>query len=187
MNEKLSNLNLESKNENDDIEDRARILFLQATEMEKKGKVFDAIRLYRRSMQLVPDIETRIYEMNKAQFKQDEKKLADDKKDCERPCTSNIDGDDDEDLTDVDLLARFKYQLQLAGQICQRASGEKTLITTGAHFCNLPLEIILYIFRWVVSNDLDTRSLDACSRVCKGFFLCARDTELWRAACVKCV
>lgn len=47
------------------------------------------------------------------------------------------------------------------------------------------MEIILYIFKWVVSSDLDLRSLEVCSMVCRGFYLCARDTEIWKLACIR--
>lgn len=47
------------------------------------------------------------------------------------------------------------------------------------------MEMILNILRWVVSSDLDFRSLEMFSMVCRGFYLCARDSEIWRLACVK--
>ena len=47
------------------------------------------------------------------------------------------------------------------------------------------MEIFLYIFRWVVSSDLDIRSLDILSKVCRGFYVCSRDSEIWRMACMK--
>lgn len=43
----------------------------------------------------------------------------------------------------------------------------------------------MYIFRWVVSSDLDLRSLEQLSLVCRGFYICARDPEIWRLACLK--
>lgn len=53
------------------------------------------------------------------------------------------------------------------------------------HMSSLPMEIVLYIFRWVVSSELDIRSLEIISRVCRGFYVCARDAEIWRMACVR--
>lgn len=38
----------------------------------------------------------------------------------------------------------------------------------------LPLEVLMYIFRWVVSSDLDMRALEQLSLVCRGFYICAR-------------
>ena len=47
------------------------------------------------------------------------------------------------------------------------------------------MEIVLYILRWVVSTELDFRSLEMFSRVCRGFFISARDPEIWRLACIR--
>lgn len=38
---------------------------MQGTELEKLGSVFEAMRLYRRAVQIVPDIEFKIYESSK--------------------------------------------------------------------------------------------------------------------------
>lgn len=38
----------------------------------------------------------------------------------------------------------------------------------------LPHEILMYIFRWVVSSDLDIGALEQLSLVCRGFYICAR-------------
>lgn len=38
----------------------------------------------------------------------------------------------------------------------------------------LPREILMYIFRWVVSSELDMRALEQLSLVCRGFYICAR-------------
>ncbi|NWZ23212.1 FBX9 protein, partial [Asarcornis scutulata] len=50
---------------------------------------------------------------------------------------------------------------------------------------SLPLEVLMYIFRWVVSSDLDLRSLEQLSLVCRGFYICARDPEIWHQVCLK--
>lgn len=48
------------------------------------------------------------------------------------------------------------------------------------------MEIILYIMKWVVSSEMDLRVLEqSCSSVCRGFYLAARDPEIWRLACVR--
>lgn len=184
----VSQLSLGTRIDSNDDEQKATSLFLQGAELERRGKVFEAIRLYRRSIQLVPDIEKKIYERNKTnlQGRADEMVASDVNKNENLFETSNDDdGNDIEDLTDVNLLLRFQLFLEKSGQICKRMGSDKVLLTTGAHFCDLPTEIILLIFRWVVSNDLDVRSLDKCSEVCKGFYVCARDSEIWRAICVK--
>ena len=42
-----------------------------------------------------------------------------------------------------------------------------------------------YILKWVVSKELDTVSLESMALVCRGFYLCSRDEELWRLICQK--
>lgn len=150
---------------------------MEAAELEKLGKVFEAMHLYRKATHIVPDIEFKIYELTK-------KQNAD---------NANVDffkiesnRDDFEDLTDVDLFARFQNSIQNGnGCLLQKSNAEKSVITTGAHFADLPIEIIFYILRWVVSLDLDILSLESCALVSKGFYLCARDAEIWRLACLK--
>lgn len=41
----------------------------------------------------------------------------------------------------------------------------------------LPPEVLIYIFRWVVSSDLDLRALEQLSLVCRGFYICARSDQ----------
>lgn len=36
----------------------------------------------------------------------------------------------------------------------------------------------MYIFRWVVSSELDLRALEQLSLVCRGFYICARWVEV---------
>ncbi|KAJ4948580.1 hypothetical protein JOQ06_020113 [Pogonophryne albipinna] len=54
---------------------------------------------------------------------------------------------------------------------------------TQMHISELPREILMYIFRWVVSSELDMRALQQLSLVCRGFYMCARDPEIWHSAC----
>lgn len=50
----------------------------------------------------------------------------------------------------------------------------------------LPREILMYIFRWVVSSDLDMRALEQLSLVCRGFYMCARSALLSYQIYVNC-
>jgi F-box protein 9 len=42
------------------------MLFLKGVENEQNGKLYEAIQFYRRAVQLVPDIEFRLYDASKA-------------------------------------------------------------------------------------------------------------------------
>lgn len=184
--------------------------------MEKIGKVFEAMRLYRRAIQIVPDIELKMYETTKVQgntiattcyvsFRLNVKLWAHTTTEqvnnnsaavrnaaAEDIANSNAkvdDGDDDENLDGVDLMERFEIDIQKAGRFFQRAINETGLISTGSnfHISDLPVEILFYILKWVVSSDLDLRSLDTCSAVSKGFYVCAKDPDIWRLACARYV
>nr|XP_045016734.1 F-box only protein 9 isoform X4 [Jaculus jaculus] len=137
-------------------EEKARELFLKAVEEEQNGALYEAIKFYRRAMQLVPDIEFKI------------------------TYTRSPDGDgignsyseDDDDSKMADLLSCFQQQLtfqESALKLCQ-----PELESSQTHISVLPMEVLMYIFRWVVSNDLDLRSLEQLSLVCRGFYICAR-------------
>jgi len=39
------------------------------------------------------------------------------------------------------------------------------------HISALPGEILTYIFRWVVSSDVDARSLEQCAKVCSIIYM----------------
>ncbi|XP_064412506.1 F-box only protein 9 isoform X4 [Latimeria chalumnae] len=73
-------------------------------------------------------------------------------------------------------------RLEQARELFLRAVDQEQ---NGAVYEALPMEVLMYIFRWVVSSDLDLRSLEQLSMVCRGFYICARDPEIWRLACVK--
>jgi F-box protein 9 len=46
------------------------------------------------------------------------------------------------------------------------------------------VELVINILKWVVSVDLDVRSLERCALVCRGLFLAARSSDLWRLICL---
>lgn len=51
---------------------QAKVLFLKGIELERSGKLYEAIQFYKRAVQLVPDIEIRLdYATKKKSEKQD--------------------------------------------------------------------------------------------------------------------
>uniref|UniRef100_A0A8C0NLN9 F-box only protein n=1 Tax=Canis lupus familiaris TaxID=9615 RepID=A0A8C0NLN9_CANLF len=138
-------------------EEKARELFLKAVEEEQNGALYEAIKFYRRAMQLVPDIEFKI------------------------TYTRSPDGDgvgnsymedNDDDSKMADLLSCFQQQLTFQESMLKLCQPE--LENNQTHISVLPMEVLMYIFRWVVSSDLDLRSLEQLSQVCRGFYICAR-------------
>lgn len=149
-------------------EEKAAELFLRAVEEEQNGTVYEAIKFYRMAMQLVPDIEFRInYNRPPDGDRAGGKYLED----------GNVDGDIE------DLLAYFEQQLTLESSFPKICTPE--LEMTRMHISALPREILMYIFRWVVSSELDMRALEQLSLVCRGFYICARDPEIWHSACMR--
>ncbi|KAG1678093.1 F-box only protein 9 [Nymphon striatum] len=90
---------------------------------------------------------------------------------------------EEEEEEEPDLIVRFqRYRHKNDGRYCQPKHERKS-----AHLSDLPLEIFMYILKWVVSADLDLKSLEQFSMVCRGFYLCSRDEEIWKLACLKSV
>lgn len=146
------------------LEEKATELFLRAVHEEQNGAVYEAIKYYRMALQLVPDIESKI--------------------NYSRPADAvKIMGVSDADSDIEDLLSYFEQQLTLESSYPKLCSPE--LEMTQTHISVVPREILMYIFRWVVSSELDMRALEQLSLVCRGFYICARDPEIWRSACLK--
>lgn len=153
-------------------EEKARELFLQAAEQEQSGALYEAIKFYRRAMQLVPDIEFKI----NYSWSPDGDGVGKGYKDYSMEST-------DDETNMADLMSYFQQQLSFQESSLKMCQPELDFNQT--HISALPLEVLMYIFRWVVSSDLDLRSLEQLSLVCKGFYICARDPEIWRLACLK--
>ncbi|CAG9769339.1 unnamed protein product [Ceutorhynchus assimilis] len=162
-------------------EDVARALFIKGTELEKAGQLYEAIQFYRKAVQIVPDIEFKLD--NRPKPLQIETKTENYEETHETDNNSSSDGDDDDDdgaIEDGQLYARIQKKVTKMGHLCASKFDQST-----THISSLPLEILLYILKWVVSTDLDLRSLESFGTVCRGFYLCARDPEIWRLTCLR--
>lgn len=162
----------------EDTESVAKRLFLNGAEMERSGQLYEAIQFYRRAVQLVPDIEFRLHTRGKNIEYETEETLKDAiltevYEDHDNSC-------DDDDKEIKDLYNHIQRKMIKSPFMCIPASEQKVM-----HISALPLEILFYIFRWVVSSEIDMRSLEMCSFVCRGFYLCCRDSEIWRLACAR--
>lgn len=147
------------------------------------------MRLYRRAVQLEPDIEYKIYEESKTNAVINNNPIVNGTHQVADALDNDANADDElaEDLSGMDMLARFELALANGnGSLFQRGNAEPGVIVTGGvHISDLPTEIVLHILRWVVASHLDMRSLEQCSMVSKGFYICARDPEIWKSACLK--
>lgn len=154
------------------------------------------MHLYRRAMQIVPNIEMHVYQNEKERLAAVEQQSTVMSSAIVKT-SSTAAVETIEDLQDVDLLARFQHGCHQSGAFIQRGSDRPTnaigggVIATTAtghsrsqcHIGDMPTEVLLYILRWVVSGQLDLRSLEQCALVSRGFYICARDPDIWRLAC----
>lgn len=157
-----------------DVEEEAKRLFQEGVQAEQNGRLYEAIAYYRQAVQLVPDIEFRCQDLVGA------KPCSKDSVEFEK-VTEREDTSWNED--DLDLVTRFQKLIvddHSNRVICQAAWEQKA-----THISALPVEVLMYIFKWVVSSELDLRALEQLSLVSRGFYVCARDSELWRLACVR--
>ncbi|XP_070533439.1 F-box only protein 9-like [Ptychodera flava] len=154
------------------VEERAKHLFLQGVNAEKNGDLYEAIRYYRQAVQLVPDIEFKITDYVGGGS----------------AVTVDEDESDENESTDSyredDKLPDVTQHLQSL-TIDTKSHCEPRFPQTATHISALPVEVLMYILRWVVSTELDMRSLEQVSLVCRGFFACARDPEIWKIACTR--
>ncbi|XP_026678666.1 F-box only protein 9-like [Diaphorina citri] len=146
----------------------AKLLFHQGTEYEQSGKYYDAIQCYKNAMQLVPDIEFRIYSESK-QARTLRQEVSSETPEVngfeEVPSGGEDSNEEEEDEYDgsEDLLVRCQRLLCKHNTFILPAHPQ-----TATHFSALPMEIVIYILRWVMSQHHDARSIDMCSRVCRG-------------------
>ncbi|KAH8417686.1 hypothetical protein KR222_004423, partial [Zaprionus bogoriensis] len=177
----------------EDIEAQARAesYYRTAVDLEQRGKVYDALAFYRKATQIVPDIEFRFYELQKLSYdvgKKYQSLPGDFSKQLDLTQSQESSHEPLEPI--VGLYEKFQRDLS-----CEEVYGGKILLNSrdtsvvmtgrNLHISDLPPEILIHILRWVISAQLDMRSLEQFSAVCKGFYIYGRDEELWRLACVK--
>ncbi|XP_022104522.1 LOW QUALITY PROTEIN: F-box only protein 9-like [Acanthaster planci] len=163
-------------NREETIETKAKELFIQGVNAERKGNLTEAICKYRHAIQLVPDVESKITDYTINQVKKED--------DTENDIQEGFDDDGNEDDADRDGIEELESELNALTTNDIKSHCEPEFQQASTHISALPVELLLYIFRWVVSSDLDLRSLELLSFVCRGFYVCARDPALWHRACL---
>ncbi|RWS31456.1 F-box only protein 9-like protein [Leptotrombidium deliense] len=159
------------------VEVQAKQWFEKGISFEKAGQFYDAVSCYRKATQLVPDIETKYYRnVQQQDFHCGVDNKVVDRSVREKESYFACDNE-------VDLLTQFeKLNVDEQGNFCVC---QPDMNTSQVHFSALPVELIMYIFKWVVSADLDYRSLEQLSAVCRGFYVISRDMEIWRLGCTQ--
>jgi len=152
-------------------EEKAKCLFLKGVEKERQKRMYEAIYFYKQAIHLVPDIESKIADYPTKTNHDSSDSSSDDENDQPE---QEIDSSND-----LEELTR-QFKVLGVGGLCSRAFPSRE-----THISVLPSELLAYVFRWVVSDELDLRSLEKASLVCKWFFACARDDSLWRTICLR--
>ncbi|XP_032236791.2 F-box only protein 9 isoform X2 [Nematostella vectensis] len=152
------------------IEEKASKLFQKGVYLERNGKHYDAIRFYRQAMQLVPDIE---FKVNTADSLHG---TSDDEEDEEKTSES----EDENNFAELASMAGKFHQLSVSGHLCLPEFPPRM-----THISVIPVELMVYILKWVISSELDFKSLEQIAAVSRGFYACARDPELWRLGCLR--
>lgn len=141
--------------QNDYVLEQAKVLFLKGSQLEQSGRLYEAVEFYKRATQLVPDIE----------FQVDFTSLHGPRE--RQESESSIGSVDNEELEDK--LMEHLQSLQLSEDVNSRKSCHPEYDQRTTHISVLPVELLNYILRWVVSVDLDMKSLENFSEVCRGF------------------
>ncbi|CAG2211622.1 FBXO9 [Mytilus edulis] len=137
------------------VEEEAKFLFYKGMKLEQSGHLYEAIKYYREATHLDSEIEFKCYSSGKSPRERQERRDSDD-----------------------DLVTHFQ-KLQIDHRkICQQQFEQNA-----THISVLPVELLIYIFKWVVSPDLDIKQLEILSEVSRGFHICARDDGIWRQIC----
>jgi len=175
------NIEVVEEDTEDDVHMKARELFLEAAALEEKGKLYEAIRFYKKAESLVPDIERQTFVYNtKVYEKQEKKRRESESSEHDENGNTSVQCEVDDNEEDVsNLPAKFARLLASEEAFQQEHESKMT------HIAHLPSEVLNYILKWVVSPELDLLSLEACSQASRGFYLAARDDEVWRLICLR--
>lgn len=158
-----------SDSESEETSDqKAKYLFDKGVQLEQMNRHYEAIKFYKMALKMDPDIEFKAYGPAPAKPK------------CEISTPGVEINPANLEPVEESLYEKFQSEILQMNTICTKKSPQ-----SGAHFSSLPIEVVIQILKWVVSDQLDMRSLEIFSMVCKGFYVCARDPELWRLACTK--
>ncbi|XP_065652254.1 F-box only protein 9 isoform X4 [Hydra vulgaris] len=158
--------NKDQTSKNLSVEEKAAQFFKQGAQFEADGNINAALYFYRQAVRLVPDIEFKI--------KYDER----DQIDTEQEVKISF-PDNSTEINALETLTISLQYLNVKGS-CIAEAPQK-----GLHISALPTELLNVIIRWIVSLDLDIKSLERLSLVCKWFYTCVRDEDLWKTICKK--
>lgn len=164
-----------------DVYALAKKLFLKGVDLEQDEMHYESIRYYKQAMHLCPDIEKEIFrEQCEASLKS--KAAAETAVDTRAQVVDKTAEDEDDRPSFEKIKAAFYEDNSRTENASYCRPSNKTSSGT-KHIANLPHDLILQIFRYVVGKELDLASLESLGLVCRGFHILSRDPSLWRSIC----
>lgn len=121
------------------LEEQATFWFLQGVGLERKGELYDAVRCYKKAIQLVPDIEYRVSSSGAVAPAVDS---SDEEESLSNSDAENAGGEED-DLDDSPLTVRFLKIIEANGWNFFQKRREDDSV----HINDLPVEVMSYIMR----------------------------------------
>jgi len=158
-----------------EVERQASELFNKGVSLEQSGRLYEAVRFYRQAMILVPDIEFRVHCRNNATRNEDSSQ---DNVEANEDDENDDDDEDDDDMSD--LISRFTRLTSGSAAVCDKKYEQEA-----THLSCLPPEMLERIMCWLIGSDLDLQALEQIGIVCRGFYMVARNPELWHRACLR--
>ncbi|CAG0881551.1 unnamed protein product [Cyprideis torosa] len=167
--------------------EKAVSLYTKGILLENSGHIGDAVSCYQRANHLLPEIDVMFHTAFRAQRNTQGSTPSSRTSRASSPTVGQEDYGSDNKMSpncgdeNVDLYKLFSKALILGrGSWCDRNQEQQA-----THISSLPPEIVLLIMRWIVGKDLDLRSMEILSQVCRGFYLLVRDDGIWRDACLQ--
>lgn len=157
-------------------EEKAKYLFNKGVLLEQQNRHYEAIKFYRIALQLDADIEYKAC-CNDMEPKNSHEAV------LEKEVASEINENkpfDTDESKESSLYDQFRQETLTENNFCS-----KKFPQSSKHFSELPNEVVMLILKWIVSDQLDIRSVEKFSLVCKGFYVFGRDPEVWRLACAR--
>ncbi|CDW55575.1 F-box-like and TPR 1 domain containing protein [Trichuris trichiura] len=166
----------EEKCGNDQKSSSAIRIFEAGIAHEREGRMQQAIRCYKQAIKIYPDVEKMVFLNSSVTTGLSLKAIEESglATSCRRSpdetgCTSK-----------GEVIKNLEERLSREPKSLQCEPNEPQERT---HISALPNEVILQIFRWVISSDLDVQQLEQLSLVCSRFYKLARHPQLWQSIC----
>lgn len=166
--------------DSDNLEEKAKQLFLKGVELERCGKLYEAVQQYKKAVQLMPDVESKLYQSSEMRSDTPDKQGILETQAEETVLDEESEVADEDTSCDGDLYNKLEKILAKNERLCEPALPQREV-----HISWLPFELVLLIIKWVVSSELDATSLENMASVCRGFYVATRDQEIWRILCAR--